>query len=209
MLISHRFKFIVINIPKTASNSYRDKLNKYTDVWGERLHQTIEEPKRFYQHDSLPKIKERFVLNNWDIDQYFKYVTIRNPWQRYASYYMWAKKHEDSQYLYLDNKHLSTLFNKYNSKQEKILEQIIVYNLSQDNFLLIDNKECVDYIARLETIDEDFNKLCEILNIPKTKLLHRNKSERYDYRELYTQKLIDLVYEKEKYVIEKYKYSFE
>jgi len=140
-------------------------------------------------------------LNNWDIDQYFKYVTIRNPWERYASYYMWAKKHED-------NQHLGTLFKQYGYKQQAILEKIINSNMSQDNFLLIDNKKCVDYIARLETINEDFKKLCEILNIPKTKLLHRNKSERYDYRELYNQKLADLVYEKEKYVIDNYGYQY-
>ena len=203
MLISHRLKFLIIGIPKTASNSHRISLNKYVDVWAGSKKSTLQDPEKFYQHDTLPVIKDKFILHGWNINEYFKYAIIRNPWQRYASYYMWAKSNKK------EMPNLNHIFSIHNSQPHKILEIFINNNISQDNYLLVDNKEFVDYIARLETINEDFEKLCDHLNIDQIHLSHKNKSEQYDYRDLYNQELIDLVYHKEKYIIEKYNYSFE
>ena len=93
MLISHKFQFVTIDIPTTGTRSYRQTLhidNSYVDVMGVPSPLMLK-PTDFYQHQKSVDAIQKFKILNWKWEDYFKYTTIRNPWARCVSYYMWTK----------------------------------------------------------------------------------------------------------------------
>lgn len=214
MLISHKFKFVTIDIPKTGTRSYRESLIGFVDIIG--TYQT-----QFTQHQTALSIKNEFNKNGWDWDSYFKYVTIRNPWARYVSFYFWAenkireidniiKNGQPISQLYQDTfKYFTDLFKNHNYNQYLILKNIINEQPSQNSYFVENNKILVDHIAHTETIDVDFQFLCNKVGItPTPALKHENKNKTYNYRDFYDQELIDLVAYKDKYVIENHNYQY-
>ena len=214
MLISHKFKFLTIDIPKTGTRSYRESLAGFIDIIG--TYQT-----QFTQHQTAMSVKNEFNKNGWNWDSYFKYITIRNPWARYVSFYFWAKnklieldnifksKEPESQLNKDAFTYLTNLFKNNNYNQHLILKNIINQQSSQNSYFIENNEILVDYIARTETIDIDFQFLCNKVGItPIPELKHENKNKAYNYKDFYDQELIDLVAYKEKYVIENYNYQY-
>lgn len=215
MLVSHKFKYLIINIPKTGTLSRKLALKNYYDIQGGPHHS------EFYQHDTATSLKDKFAARDWKWGDYFKYVTIRNPWARFASYYSWGtnlceqNKNKTPQELHPSVAHSVSSFSKLaercNNDPQRIIERIINIQLSQDKYFINEEDILVDYIARLETIDYDFKFLCSKVGIHPAPALNNNnqhRSEPYNYKDLYNQKLIDLVAEKEKYIIDKYRYQY-
>ena len=67
----------------------------------------------------------------------------------------------------------------------------------------------MDRIGQLENIQNDFNDFCRSVKITEQLLLHKNKSKfTLSKTDLYTQELVDMVMEKEKWVINEYGYDF-
>lgn len=215
MLISNKYKFVIINIPKTGTKSHRETLREYIDHIG------LPRPndKDFYQHETIISAKKKFIDRSWDWSMYFKYTIVRNPWSRFASLYFWA----NNTYTNNLNKDLDTLpkalklnflglqkmFSQLNHNPKKIFKHMIKTTNKQEDFLCINKTIAVDHIARFENISQEFNFLCNTIGItPTPKLKHENKNPSYNYKDLYNQELIDLVAEKEKFVIEKYNYEY-
>ena len=68
MLISHKHKFVTIDIPKTGTRTLRETLTPIgaVDFFGKG-----HDPKDFfYQHTNLIKCQKGFVKNGWDISDY-------------------------------------------------------------------------------------------------------------------------------------------
>ena len=69
---------------------------------------------------------------------------------------------------------------------------------------------CFDQIGVFQNISNDFDTFCQAVNIPNQKLAHENKSKwNIDKRDIFTQETIDMVAEKEKWVINKFDYDFD
>lgn len=217
MLISHKHKFITIDIPKTGTASYAYTLMPYIDIKGVQKHE-VGESSPFYQHENSEGAKLKFSQLGFDWNQYFKYVTIRNPWVRFASFYMWVKNKFDlesskkthSLGLQIFVNRWKKIFDMCEYDQIKILKHIIKANKSQDYYFVSNNMVLVDYIAKTEEIDQHFSFLCSKVGInPAPKLQHKHKNPSYVYKDLYNQELIDMVAEKEKFIIENYGYRYQ
>lgn len=215
MIISHRYKFAVFNIPKTGTLSLMLTLSEYSDI----INTTSPDDVDFYQHEFAYTAKRKFQHNNWDWDRYYKYIVIRNPWHRYASLYNWANSILE-RFAHIDFNSLSELnqntyrrftdiFNKFDYNQKDILKFFIKVYDTQDKFFLIDNQNSMDYIAQMENFQEEYEHFCNVVGMDKPpKLQHCNQSKPYDYKSMYNQELVDLVAEKEKYIIEHFNYRY-
>jgi hypothetical protein len=215
MLISHKHKFITIDIPKTGSRSTRTALQPQNVI------DIVGEPRgvRFRQHGTAEEAFSGFQKERWDFDDYFKFSIVRNPWNRYFSfltYYKTKIKHyQETKGTLNENQERQKKFilNFSNGRTDlQMLTNIIKNSLPQKKYLINSNGDVVmDQIGQLENIENDFVKFCKNVGIlPIAKFKHENKSsvKNISKHDIYTQELIDMVAEKEKWVINKFRYIF-
>tara|TARA_B100001939_G_C16910731_1_gene604415 strand:- start:326 stop:976 length:651 start_codon:yes stop_codon:yes gene_type:complete len=210
MLISHKHRFITIDIPKTGTRSLRESLFPLgiIDIRGLPDHRA-----EFYQHDFATRAKKQFEKNGWNWNDYFKFTIVRNPWARYFSFFKYFKNYGEK-YLRRDEsinwrhpelnqgKLCVELFK--NKDDQTVLKNIILNNDPQDSYYCDTNGEIiVDHIASFENLENEFVLFCNQVGISSPILHHGNKSSSsQNMDDIYNQELIDLVSLKEKGAIE-------
>ena len=219
MLISHSHKFITIDIPKTGTRSMRMSLEplEILDIIG-GPYSTKDNP--FEQHGSALSAKNQFIKKKWNWQKYYKWIIVRNPWERYFSFFKYFKSYGEK-YLRRDEsinweqvqlnqgKMCVDLFRDNSDIQ--VLRNIISNHASQDSYYCGANGEIiVDHIASFEDFQNEFIFLCDKVGVNAPTLQHGNKSSNSQKMcEIYNQQLIDLVAKKEKNVIELKRYQLD
>jgi len=221
MIISHKHKFIFIHIPKCAGSSITSSLREYygyssqeklrnadlNDFAVFKVDHRYGNADYLEQHSTYNEVKEYFDNNNLNINDYFKFSFVRNPWTRRVSQFEYASR------MYKDE--------QANWAKEKanvsFKEFLIKYGDSQLNYLSekhIDpktpkqNKVMVDFIGKTENLQEDFNTICDKIKIPKQQLPHKNKTKHKHYTEYYNEETKQIVAEKHAKDIEQFGYKF-
>jgi hypothetical protein len=216
MLISHKYKFITIDIPKTGSRSLRESLLPLSVI---DIHGESKVDSQFYQHDYAINAKKQFTERGWNWNEYFTFTIVRNPWVRYFSFFKYFKNYGEK-YLRRDEsinwhepeinqgKLCVELFK--NKDDQTILKNIILNNNSQDSYYCDESgKIMVDHIASFEDLSNEFVFLCDQVGIQSPSLQHENKSvNSLNMHDFYDQGLIDLVAKKEKSVIQLKGYEY-
>lgn len=207
MIISHQHKFIFFAIPKTGTHSIRFALRPHLGINDE------EHVNLFYQsklnltsfnertdgHISVSEIKPHINAEIWN--SYFKFCFVRNPWDRFVSAVFFK--------------------NQTVQRQPKLAAPLMAYTLAklksepnlwfraQTSFLLnTENEIEMDFIGRVENMQDDFDKICSKLNLPQIDLEHRNTSKHDDYKIYYTEELKNKVSELYQEDIERLAYQF-
>lgn len=217
MLISHKHKFITIDIPKTGTRSRRYILNKLgvVDIIGNPANSN----EFFRQHSSILDVEQGFTKNEWvGFNEYYKYSVVRNPWDRYFSLFRYSK-------AIADEHSESTKYPNEGAKRQgersanlfrgrlytDVLKTLIQNHTPHSYFLLNENNDCeFNKISLFEDLSSGFSEFCLDVGIdPPPPLIQSNKSSIAITREdIYTQELVDMVAEKEKWVIEKFNYDY-
>jgi hypothetical protein len=216
MLISHKHKFITIDIPKTGSRSLRESLYPMgiIDVVGEPCSNEV-----FYQHGTALDCARGFKVIDCNFQDYYSFCVVRNPWNRYFSFFKYFKSYAEK-YMRRDEsinwhepeinqgKLCVELFT--NKDNQTVLKNIILNNDSQDSYYCNENGEIiVNHIAEFENLQNEFVFLCNQVGIQTPSLQHGNKSSNsFNMHDIYNQELIDLVAKKEKNVIELKGYEY-
>lgn len=196
MLISHKHKFIFIHIPKCAGssityallNNLYFKLPRNQDWKYNKLSTDIAEvfqvatdhgnSSELDQHSTFETINEYFVKKKLNINEYFKFSFMRNPWDRRVSQYEYAKKRAGITNSDWANKVASMSFPEF----------ITELNDLQLNW--VSNKKnniAVDFLGSGENLQQEFNQVCEKIGIPHIELPHKNKTEHKHYTEYYNE----------------------
>lgn len=203
-------QLVFIHIPKTAGASV---INSFE---GDKLLVPNNRTKNQNYHSTLQD-----TLNFKNVDNYFKFTVVRNPWHRIVSWYTFRRrilelslkrvaKNLPAKKVVNDKKIIT---NEYNAMQDfnKWLPAYIErpwdftwFSLKDNQIDWIGNVNNVDKIFRFETLGRDFTNHFN-LTLPK-KNVSTHKS--FDWRSLYntdTIKLVEKVYEKD---IAVFKYTF-
>lgn len=85
MRISHRHKFILIANPKCASQSLRHLLDPYSTIRGRK-----DFP--YNSHVTARRLKRHFDESGWDWFEYNSLTTVRHPWDRMVSFWVFANR---------------------------------------------------------------------------------------------------------------------
>ncbi|NEO65494.1 MAG: sulfotransferase family protein [Moorea sp. SIO4G2] len=223
MRISHKHKFVFLSKPKCASTSIRKALDPYTDI------SSTDKKRHYHHHVPASLLKQHFERMGWNWNSYFKFISIRNPWDMLVSLYFYAKPDhrgiywwetarairvsEDIVEKYPYNPNTRMPFKEWiktgkswDLKQQIYLEDLSTYTLpyyvfdDQNNFL-------VDYVIRVEHLEEDLDFVSSKLGI-QLDSLKINTSKHDHYSQYYDSESQAIVSELFEYDINYGKYSF-
>jgi len=166
---------------------------------GSTIKQEFVDQSRKHKFDILHRRghkKLEFFLNlvagkNLNIDDFFKFSVVRNPWDRTVSwYYHWHMIHQP-----VGKKEPFGVWLK------RVGKNINFPDLSQ-----------MDYVIKLEEIDAGMAQVFNKLEIPQQKVKHHITYDTgrptKDYKEYYEPETKQLVYDRNRDVIKKFNYTF-
>jgi hypothetical protein len=206
-MIDRDKQFIFIQPPKTGTTSIVRWLEENTNI-------DVEYSSRYKKH--ITAFTWYNTLNDDVYDSTFKFMFVRNPWDRLVSEYHYLKMiaetpsnnilhdpHTALTMAFFDkHKYDFTDFVKFVAdtwEEERppfpvhYLKDNTLVKYAAMNFPTHHGRFIVDYVGKLETIQQDFNLICNRLDITPGKLPHHNKTTRNkDWREYYTDSTMDL-----------------
>jgi len=115
-----------------------------------------------------------------DFHRYFKFAVVRNPFSRVVSAYESLKRGGNPVWPNAD-RYRDEVLCRYDGFESFVLEELDRavrdrrHFRPQWRFLMLDGELAVDYMARLETLEEDFEFICEKLGVDR-ELPHRNET---------------------------------
>lgn len=218
MRISHRYRFVFLSNPRTASRSIRRLIEDYSDVSSVDSSRTSKQSP-FYHHMPASQVKKVFDDRGWDWYGYHRFCVVRNPFTRIVSLY----------HHYLDRRrrigtHLAPVAQlkavvKYKVLPRKSFSQYVLrpdklrkLAMPLNDFVFDRDGTClVDDILMFENLAEELLQyLREIgIDVNAQQIPMLGASGIHDYRQYYdpaTRNLVEHVY---RYEIERFGYSFE
>jgi hypothetical protein len=184
MLISHKHKFITIDIPKTGTTSINSAVSRFIQ---ENDFNFSMSQKMGMRHGTYEQCIAKFP----NYKNYFSFAFARNPWDRMLSFYFFKRNIApiskiDKNISFKDFLELPIL-NQYS----------YIKGFSRNSF-----------VGRFENLQEDFDIICDKIGIPQQKLPHINKTNHKHYTEYYNNETRRLVSEKYAKDIEYFGYKF-
>jgi hypothetical protein len=226
-MISHKYKFIHIHIPKCAGTSIEKALGHFDEHEGRngqdhRTIRMIEQPwlskhsistisnlKELFQRARHKMINKTNPKNHESVTpdqfkQYFKFSIVRNPYARIYSWYTNIIRDEvQLRYLGIPKDiEFQDYLKRFLKNSYMIRPQ--VYWLK--NF---EGKINLDYIGKFEEIEVVFKEISRNLSIANIYFPHEKRSKKVDYKTCYDVGSIDLVtrYYKEDLIFFNYKFD--
>ena len=207
MPVSHSHKTIFVHIPKTAGSSIEKALQIHgSDNLGSLdLNQRILFGSRIWklkswcirdkalQHLTANQIRRE--LGHQTFEQYFKFSVIRNPYDRVISDWFHMKRRFKDPDLTLEG-----YFKHYVMKSRKKLLKWALYDdhfMEQSQFIYRGSRCLVDFVAKFENLDHDWEVICNKLGIKSVLPQAMKSSYRLAYQEYFepqTKKLCEELY---------------
>lgn len=216
-MISHTYKYILITPPKTGSSTIVDALKPYSDIIncrkpksnGYNSYNYIDEfrhvaprlSRHGSKHITISEICTELASRGVDISNYMKIGVIRNPFDQMISFWKWRyKKHE--------------------YKLKKTFPEFLKHRLSRDRdshgnpilnsaYFKVGSRYIMDIYIRFESLNHDYNMLCNKLSLPTCTLRHLNKTSHKHYSTYYTPETRELVNHYFADDIEYFNYTFD
>ena len=215
-MISTKYKILFIHVPKTGGNSIQNILKYYSDdiIVAPSEHQDgierFEVRNNNYnitKHSNLSQYKS--VMPDDIYNSLFKFATIRNPWDMMISYYF-----SSPDVTVWDRQIFLNLLRKIKTLRWYICENTFVDKLKMKTGFVknsFKNKldSNIDFLMRFERLEEDFQIVCDQLNIEASVLPKRNVSDHKHYSQYYDEELKKMVTARFAEEIEFGEYTFE
>lgn len=185
--------FIFVHIQKTAGKSIRQALGL----------------KGGADHRAAKVIREQIDESIWNNS--FKFAFVRNPWDRIVSAYYYRVQGGNRSANDLSRAKI------YPDTFELFCEKILYFQSLENESMFICQKDwitdnysnqIVDFIGRVENIQDDYDIICNRLGKQQVKIPHINQSSHESYRDVYNEKTRKLVAQAYQEDIEYFKYTF-
>ncbi len=218
MLISYSHRFLFVHIAKTGGTSIRAALRPYRwgglytpPLWMASVVSQATRPKhvlgiKFPRHAKAVAAKE--MLPGEFYRSLFKFAVVRNPWDLQVSSYHHLKRERPD--VVAETPDFGSFLRH---KLDPARPYSYLLDISQERqweyVCDLDGSLIVDYIARYETLAEDFHTACERIGIAAPALPHeRRATDRMGYRDYYDDGMRALVAEHYAEDIRRFGYEF-
>lgn len=178
-------KTLFLHIPKTAGSSL------LSSEIGPMINKRI--------HSFVGSIEEQ--LEQTGTQDYFKFCFTRNPWDRFSSLYHYFYNMTEDHMFYKYNPSIIKVVRRYDTFEEFCLAfpKLNIKNFhfySQTKYMYVGDRNIVDFVGKMESLEDDIEELCEILKVTRSKAIpHSNKSNSKNYRDIYTAEMKDVISE--------------
>ena len=212
-MISHKYKCVFVEVPKTGSTSIRGILGKamqpHLNLWeNKRLMENYWTQRggrknRIWECLYLTLSRERRLeIGQRQFDAYFKFGFVRNPWDRTVSLYERMEARQMRNEMSFDE------FVNWIEYSSSTCIHSTPHRYQLDWFVDPDGKVLADFIGRFERLDQDWAFVAQKLGIAET-LPHRRVNPRSrHYTEYYTARTRELIANKFQVDIEYFGYEF-
>lgn len=197
-MISTKYQFLFVHVPKTGGNSIQDALREHADDELVCLAAHQDGVERFEVRNRKYDLVKHSTLRDYKRElepdffaRLYKFATLRNPWEVMVSFYFspHAGRKEWDRATFAALVGETPVFRHYvNLEAEPGMLRKLTgrgYSTPLDHDL--------DFIIRYETLEADFRRVCERVGLPAYDLPHRNKSSRAHYTSYYDEELVELV----------------
>lgn len=208
--ISCQENFMFIHIPKTGGTSINKALEKHAIAAQKKYYRT-----QFIKHAKAKDIKK--ILGDKVYAKYFSFAFVRNPWDLMVSSYHWWRQKAEA---------VNRVSGLYRGFGEPDINKI--KSMSFDDFITSkygrgyinehkgeifdwiseDGEIIIDYVGKLETLQEDWQYICSKTGLPFINLSHSNYTKREHYRTYYSEHTRELVAARFRRTIEQFEYEF-
>ncbi len=163
-------------------------------------------------------------LNPKVLESYFKFSIVRNPWERLVSEYNYQRKKDrpkkDKLYVFDESgskrgfaEWVKAAFadpRRYRGEDwaGDVSPQIHRWSPQLD-WISIDGRIAVDFVARLENINQDFQEIRKRIGLPRATFPHNNAKWHWHYSHYYDPATRDMVGEYYARDIKAFNYRFE
>ena len=217
MIISNKNKYIYFHNPKCAGTTIGKILAKSCcsqDIlvggYRSRARDSVEFDKNSMlyrkKHIGITKFEQ---MNYTGLSDYFKFGFTRNPYAWAVSWYTFWFEWKGGRSRKVPSKKHWWKIQHMNFSEFLRYEWFTNTKTAADMFLRgKTDKQLVDFIGKVENLQEDFNTICDKIGIPQQHLPHKNKSKHKHYTEYYDDETRQIVAEKYKKDIEYFGYEF-
>lgn len=190
----------------------KQKKNKDTLFGGGLQHMTINEIKKYlgrlnfsnYSRLKYLKYAADKIINTLLLDihenrkqvftdhfcnHYLKFSIVRNPYERLISHISWINGNWVMKKQLTKQQVSDFILNLVKNKNYNISKHL----MPQNKFIYLGDNLMMDMVLRFETLEEDFDKLCNHLKIKK-RLSLRMKSYHEHFENYYTEETKEIVY---------------
>lgn len=208
MIISFRHRFIFIAIPKTATHAFRTALRPH--LGPQDWEQCVLLEKKFFPVEAFARIGhghitcqqiQPFLLPGfWENS--LSFCTVRNPYERFVSYCYFINRENRM----MQDDPLSTMKRIINDPHSR--EHILFR--PQHEFVTDDEGRLMAHnVCKFESLQQDFNQVCDHLNLPQTLLQRVNVTTTPPEQRVFDLELKELVQAVYRRDFELFGYSFE
>ena len=201
MLVSDSHKMVFVHIQKTGGVTVH-----------ELLRERIPDLRNILARHEFAR-RGMAELDEWD--EYFKFAFARNPWDRLVSWYTMVTTFDKAgnelwRYVH-DN---SSTFEEFihNCTGEVEIRKGVCYSFAYNQLDYVTDEHgnlLVDFIGRLENLDEDIQEVFRRIGLELETVPHHNRSGHRHYSTFYTPETEMIVRERFKRDIEYFGYEFE
>ena len=192
MLISKKHRFIFVHIYKNAGSSITEALKPViAQEWRWQINPIFRKLKisalnlqPFSAHVNTQAIIDK--LGKDVFDSYFSFAIVRNPWDWQVSLFKYMQKNEKH--------HQHELAVKFQSFDEYIEWRCAEEVRFQKDFIYSrDGELLVDFVGKLENLEQDFAEICKRIDIPSIQLPRVNVSNTEPYQNFYNDRTREMV----------------
>jgi hypothetical protein len=199
MLASHRKKFVYVHIPKTGGSTINvavccNYFDFLPDVKG-FTSEDVPVPRDNFcsleigQHATMPELVTFFTGKGISIEDYFKFSCVRNPWALVVSNFFYFKHTTKADGAWFERWRRIPNFEQFVLHHLGLLKSIPQSKMITDKA----GNLMVDFVMKTETLQEDFNTVCDRLDVPHVELGNFNTSDHKHYSEYYNDTTRDVV----------------
>lgn len=212
-MISHRYKCIFVEVPKTGSSSIRAILGRPP-----KPHLALSEIKKLMETGWTPydgakrraveciyllrSKKRRIEIGRREFDTYFKFGFVRNPWDRVVSLY------ERTEPLQMKDRMTFDQFVDWIQYSSSTCIHSSPHRYQLDWFVDGSGNMLADFIGRFEQLEIDWASVAKKIGVTSS-LPHKRENPRLrHYTEYYTPRTKEIIANKFKVDIDRFEYEF-